>query len=60
MLAEVFIEKCQGHNRYALELLGKFREEMGRREIELERYYEFNLSVWTFDTIVKKVPVIEF
>ena len=58
-LAEVFIEKCKGHNKYALELLYRFAEEFGKYDVEMERYFDFGLAMNSMENILKKRPKIE-
>lgn len=58
-LAEVFIAKCKGHNKYALELFEQFVEDFGQYDYELERYFDFGLAVGSLQNILKKRPKIE-
>ena len=58
-LAEVFIEKCQGHNQEALEVFERFTKDFGKHDFELERYFDFGLAVKSFENILKKRPKIE-
>ena len=58
-LAEIFIAKCKGYNKYALELFEEFVEEFGQYDYELERYFDFGLAVASFQNILKKRPKIE-
>ena len=59
-LAEVFIEKCQGNNKYALELFHKFAYDFCDYEYEIERYMDFGLAMSALEVIVKQMPTIEF
>ena len=59
-LADVFMEKCQGRDKYALELLYKFYDEFGKYDYELERYFDFELAAQSMFGIVRKMrPKIE-
>jgi hypothetical protein len=59
-LAEVMIEKCQGRDKYAMELLRNFFDEFGKYDYELERYFDFELAAISMLGIVRKVrPKIE-
>jgi hypothetical protein len=59
-LAEVFIEKCKGHNKIAFEMLEKFLEEFGKYDVEIERWFDFGLAADSIRIITKKAPKIEF
>ena len=59
-LADIMIQKCQGHTKYALEMLEKFYEEMGAGEFEYERYFDFGLAAISMFSIVNKRPKVEF
>ncbi len=41
----MFIEKCQGNDKYAQELMKKFIDDFGKYEYELERNMDFRLAV---------------
>jgi hypothetical protein len=59
-LAEVMIEKCKGHDKYAMELLLQMFDDFGKYDYELERYFDFELAAASLQGIVKKVrPKIE-
>lgn len=58
-LAEIMIEKCLGHNRYAQELLATFYQDFGKYDFELERYFDFGTAASSIDAVVKKMPAIE-
>ena len=59
-LAEVFIEKCQGRDKYAMELLLQLFDDFGKYDYELERYFDFELAAISMLGIVRKVrPKIE-
>jgi hypothetical protein len=59
-IAEVIIEVCKGHKKYAKEMFLKFAEDFGKYEYEMERYFDFGLSIHGLDYIVKNVPKVEF
>ena len=58
--AEVFLEKCQGHDKCAVELMKKFIDDFGKYEYELERTMDFRLAVQTLQLIASKMPDIVF
>ena len=58
-LAEIMKEKCVGHNMEALELLKQFRNDFGKYDFELERYFDFGMFTHSFTNIIKKMPNIE-
>ena len=43
-LAEVMIEKCQGHDKYAMELYKKFAADLGKHEHEIGDYLDFGMA----------------
>lgn len=59
-LAEVMIEKCLGHDRYAKELWIKFLKEFGKFDFEMERYFDFGLAARSINVLLDKIPMIEF
>ena len=59
-IAEVIIEVCKGHKKYAKEMFLAFADDFGKYEFEMERYYDFGLSIHGLDYIVKNVPKVEF
>ena len=59
-LAEIFIEKCQGNNKYALEMFHKFVYDFGKYDIEMERYADIGLAMSALEVLVKQMPKIEF
>ncbi|MBO5836840.1 MAG: DUF4838 domain-containing protein [Oscillospiraceae bacterium] len=59
-LAEIFLEKCQGHDKFALEMMEKFIADYGKYDFELERYFDFGLAMSALKVIVKQMPTIEF
>ena len=59
-LAEIFLEKCQGHDKFALEMMQKFIADYGKYDYELERYFDFGLAMSALRVIVKQMPTIEF
>ena len=52
--AEVAIQKALGHNFRATEIAMEFYREIGRREIEFERYYDHCLACRVVEQMVKK------
>lgn len=58
-LAEVFIEKCQGHDDEAVALFEQFTKDFGKYDFELERYFDFGLAVKSLENILKMRPKIE-
>ena len=58
-LADVFTEKCRGHNEEANALFDAFVKDYGRYDVELERYFDFGLVVKSLENILKKRPQIE-
>ena len=62
MLAAALREKFSGNDERALELFEEFRLEMGRREIEIERYYDHMLAIGSlqivFNTKTQSEPVL--
>jgi hypothetical protein len=59
-LAEVFIAKCQGYDKLAVEKMSAFAADYGRHDYELERYLDFGLAVRTLEVVAKQMPTIEF
>ena len=58
-LADVFIAKCRGYDKLALEKMDAFTESFGRHDYELERYCDFGLLARLTRTIVIKMPNVE-
>ena len=58
-LAEVFIAKCKGYNKYARELFDAFAADFGKYDFEMERYFDFGLAVSSLLNIINKRPKIE-
>ena len=58
-LAEVFIAKCKGHDKYAVELFEAFVANYGKHDFEMERYFDFGLAVKSLENILKLRPKIE-
>ncbi len=59
-LADVMIQKCQGHTQYALEKLRVFYDEIGAGEFDYERYFDFGLASISLYNIVNQRPKVEF
>ena len=58
--AEILIEVCKGHKKYAMEMLQKFFEDFGKYEFEMERYLDFGLAFDSLYYVVKNIPKVEF
>jgi len=58
-LADVFIAKCRGYDKLALEKMDAFIESFGRHDYELERYCDFGLLARLTRSIVVKMPFVE-
>ncbi len=52
MYADIMIERSQGHVFKSRELGAKFKEEFGKHELEIERYYDHALAVETIHTLI--------
>ena len=57
--AEVLIEKCKGHNKYALELFTAFEKDFGKYDHELERWLDFGCCMESLYAMISKLPKIE-
>ena len=58
-LAEVLIEKCQGHTKYAMELFEQFKQDFGKYDLELERLLDFFCCMQSHYVMVKNLPAVE-
>ena len=58
--AEILMEVCLGHKKYAMEMLQKFFEDFGKYEFEMERYLDFGLAFDSLYYVVKNIPKVEF
>ena len=59
-LAAVMMEKCQGHDELAQQMLDDFFKDFGRHDFELERYFDFGLCVNSISRLFKQsLNVIE-
>ena len=59
-LAAVMMEKCQGHDEVAQQMLDDFFQSFGRHDFELERYLDFGLCVNSISRMFKQsLNVIE-
>lgn len=60
-LAEIMIEKCQGNDETAMEMLNAFMPEFGKYDYELERYLDYgmltNALKKTLNKIVTKIEL---
>jgi hypothetical protein len=50
------IEKCQGHDLYAMELFNKFAEDFGKYDFETENYLDFGMAMSSLMNVVKVHP----
>jgi len=57
--AEIMVEKCIGHTKYALELFEKFKKDFGKYDIELERWLDYFLCFQSLFIMIKQKPKIE-
>ena len=58
-LADVFIAKCQGYDKLAIEKMDAFIASFSRHDYELERYCDFGLLARLTRSIVVKMPFVE-
>ena len=58
-LADVFIAKCRGYNKLALEKMDAFTANFARHDYELERWCDFGLMVTLTRRIIIKMPFVE-
>ena len=54
-MAESFIEKALGHDKYATELFEAFRDRFGKHEVELDRWMDFGQSFKALEPYIKTV-----
>ncbi len=59
-LAPVFIAKCQGFDKLAVEKMDEFIADFGRHDYELERWLDFGLTMRMLRIAAKQMPAIEF
>ena len=59
-LAPVFIAKCQGYDKLAVEKMLEFDADFGRHDFELERWLDFGLAARTLEIVAKEMPLIEY
>ena len=59
-LAEIFIYKCQGFGKLALEMMDKFTADFGKYDYELERYLDFSCAISAIRVVVDELPRIDF
>lgn len=57
--AAVMAEKCAGHDALALEKFKAFLLDFGKRDYEIERYFDFSLAAYSNYSVAKQMPVIE-
>ena len=58
--AEILIEVCKGHSKYAMEMFMQFADDFGKYELEMDRYFDFELAFDSLYYVVKNVPKMEF
>ena len=58
--AKVMTLKCQGDTAGALEMFDAFLADFGKRDTEIERWFDFELAAHCLRIIVKKLPKVEF
>ncbi|MBO5868699.1 MAG: DUF4838 domain-containing protein, partial [Oscillospiraceae bacterium] len=58
-IAEILIEKCKGHDKYALELFEQYKKDFGKYDFEMERCFDLALSYNALHTMLKQKPKIE-
>ena len=58
--AQVLIEVCKGHKKHAMEMYEQFRLDLGKHDIETERYFDMGLAFDSLYYVVKNVPKMEF
>ena len=60
-LANIMVEKALGHNFKAIEMSKEFFHEIGKYEIEWERYYDHTLACRSIERLLRmpKKPVLE-
>ena len=58
--AEILMEVCKGHKKYAMEMLQKFFEDFGKYDFEMERYFDTGLAFDSLYYVVKNIPKVEF
>lgn len=59
-LADVFIAKCKGYNKLAIEKMAQFAKDFGKYDYELERYLDYGLAIRTLEVVANQMPTIEF
>ena len=59
LYADVMIARCQGHIFKSRELAGQMLGEFGKRELEIERYYDHPLAVETIHTLIHNQTIID-
>jgi hypothetical protein len=57
--AAVMAEKCAGHDALALEKFKVFLLYFGKRDYEIERYFDFSLAAYSNYSVAKQMPAIE-
>ncbi len=58
LFAEVLIAKCVGHDYKAKEALERFKQEFGKFELEIERYYDQQNTFYALGSLVKNTKSI--
>jgi len=59
-LAEILIEVCLGHKKYAMEMFQRFCKDFGKYDYEIERYLDMELALESIYYIVRNIPKVEF
>jgi len=59
-LAQAMLLKCQGDTPGAIAAFDAFLAEFGKYDVELERWFDFELSAQSLKAIIKKLPAVEF
>ncbi|MBR4863182.1 MAG: DUF4838 domain-containing protein [Oscillospiraceae bacterium] len=58
LFADLLIAKAAGDNFLAKELHDRFREEFGKFEVEIERYYDQSNTFWAMNDYIKNIKHI--
>ena len=58
LFADLLIAKASGDNFLAKELHDRFREEFGKFEVEIERYYDQSNTFWAMNDYIKNIKHI--
>ena len=58
-LAEIMLEKCVGHTKYALEMFEAFKKDFGKHDLELDRWLDFYTCFQSLFIMIKQKPEVE-